>query len=144
MSPLQPEFGSEGDSPPKLERTAEGPPRSRPCERMKKTRSSSDGVRPLGPPRSSSVAGKGRRERKEAFPLALPLRYTSVLLYAVRICIHRCIHRLCSAILSRLSSALWSEKSEIGTPQVSGKALDAPDDAARFHIERGPATFSRR
>ena len=31
--------------------------------------------------------------------------------------------------------------SEIGTPQVTAKALDAPDDAARSQIERGPATF---
>ena len=33
------------------------------------------------------------------------------------------------------------KKSEIGTPQVTSKALDAPDDAARFQVERGPVTF---
>ena len=32
-------------------------------------------------------------------------------------------------------------KSETGTPQVTTKALDAPEDAARFQIERGPVTF---
>ena len=40
---------------------------------MRKAHSSSDGVRLLGPSRSPSVAGKGRRDRKSAFPLALPL-----------------------------------------------------------------------
>ena len=43
--------------------------------------------------------------------------------------------------MSRFSSASWSEKSEIGTPQVTAKALDAPDDATRFQIERGLVTF---
>ena len=35
---------------------------------------------------------------------------------------------------------MWSEKMEIGTPQVTAKAFDASDDAARFQIERGPVT----
>ena len=56
-----------GRQPTRLARTVEGPRRSRPCERMRKTRSSSNRVRLLGPLRSSSVAGKGRRERKSAF-----------------------------------------------------------------------------
>ena len=30
---------------------------------------------------------------------------------------------------------------EIVTPQVTAKALDAPDDSARFQIERGPVKF---
>ena len=33
------------------------------------------------------------------------------------------------------------KKTKIGTSQVTTKALDAPDDAARFQIERGPVTF---
>ena len=33
------------------------------------------------------------------------------------------------------------KKSEIRTPQVTAKVLDAPDDAARFQIERGSVTF---
>ena len=32
-------------------------------------------------------------------------------------------------------------KSEIGNPQVTVKALDALDDAARVQIERGPVAF---
>ena len=33
------------------------------------------------------------------------------------------------------------KKSEIRTPQVTAKVLDAPDDAARFQIERGSVMF---
>ena len=32
-------------------------------------------------------------------------------------------------------------RAEIGTPQITVKALDAPDKDARFQIERGPVTF---
>ena len=109
-SPPKPELGSEGASPPKPTRIAWGPPVSRPYERMKNTRSSSGGVKLQGSLRSFSVTGNGRRERQSAFPLALPLRYSRVYLYAVRNSNHRCTRGLCSAILSRCSSALWSEK----------------------------------
>ena len=48
--------------------------------------------------------------------LALPLRHSRVSLYAVRNSSHLCTGGLCSATLSRLSSALWSKTiSEIGT-----------------------------
>ena len=33
------------------------------------------------------------------------------------------------------------KKSEIGTPHVAAKTLGAPNDAARFQIERGPVKF---
>ena len=108
---------------------------------MKKTRSSSDGVSALGPLWSSSVADNGRWERKSSFPLALPLRYSMVYLYAVENSIHCCTRVLCSAILVEAFERLVVRtKSETGTPQVTTKALD-PDDAAHFQIERGPVTF---
>ena len=136
MSPPKPELGSEGASPPKPTRTVEGLLRSRPYNRIRKTRSSSDGVRLLEPLRSSSVAGKGGRERKSAFPLTLPLRYSMVLLYLVTNSINRCTRGLCSAILSRLSSILRSEeKPGKWYPTETTNALDASDDAARFRIE---------
>ena len=47
---------------------------------------------------------------------------------------------MCSAVVSRRSSALWSEKTGFRTPQVE-KTLDAPDDAARIQIERNPVAF---
>ena len=65
VSPSKPGDGSEGASQPKATHMAQGAPRSSPCERIRKTRSSSDGLRLLGPLRSSSVAGKGGRDRND-------------------------------------------------------------------------------
>ena len=44
-------------------------------------------------------------------------------------------------LVEAFERALVRKKSEIGTPQVTAKALDAPDDTARFKIDRGPVTF---
>ena len=36
---------------------------------------------------------------------------------------------------------MWSEKTEFCCPKAAAKALDAPDDAAPFQIERSPLAF---
>ena len=46
--------------------------------RMRKIPPCSTGVRLLDPVRSRSVASSGKRDRKSALPLALPLRYSKV------------------------------------------------------------------
>ena len=49
-----------------------------PQTRIRKIPPSSTEVRLLHPVRSCSLAGSGKRDRKSAFPLALPLRYSRV------------------------------------------------------------------
>ena len=60
-----------------------------PQARMRKIPPSSTGMRLLDPVRSCSVAGTGKRDRKSAFLLALPLRYSRVWSNAVRNSSHR-------------------------------------------------------
>jgi len=81
-----------------------------PQARIRNISSSSAGVRLQAPLRSCSVAGSGKRDRKSAFPLALPLRYLSMKSNAVRNSSHRWTRGLWSPTLPMLSSALWSEK----------------------------------
>ena len=110
---------------------------------MRKTRSSSDGVRLLGPLRSSSVAGEGRRESKSAFPfgtactifqgVVIRVKELYPLLYSQAV--------FCD-LVEGFERLVVRTKSEVGTPQVTAKALDATDDAARFSIERDPVTLS--
>ena len=52
---------------------------------MRKIPPSSTGMRLLDPVRSCSVAGPGKRDRKSAFPLALPLRYSMEYSISVRV-----------------------------------------------------------
>ena len=49
-----------------------------PQAQMRKIPPSSTGMRLLDPMRSCSMAGSGKRDRKSAFPLTLPLRYSRV------------------------------------------------------------------
>ena len=70
-----------------------------PQVRMRKRPSSSTGVRLLDPLRSHSVASSGKRDRKSAFPLALPLRYSRVSSNAVRNSSHRWTRALWSPTL---------------------------------------------
>ena len=76
------------ENPPKTRAVGAGhqPPKPTPGVRVERVRSpqtrmrkilpSSTGVRLLDPLRSCSVTGSGKRDRKSAFPLALPLRYS--------------------------------------------------------------------
>ena len=59
--------------------------------------------------RSASVAGRGRRERKSAIPLADPLRYSSVYVFEERNPSQRWTRPLCSPTMAMFSSASWSE-----------------------------------
>ena len=63
-----------------------------------------------------SDAGNGSRDRKSALPLALPLRYSRVLWYAVRNLSYLWTRGLCSATLARLWRALWSQKMQKVVP----------------------------
>lgn len=105
---------------------------------MRTTPSSSDGVKRLRPPQLRSVAGSGRQERISAFPVALPLRPSRVNLYVVTNYNHRHMRRLCSAILSRPSSACDRKTWETSAPQVGAKALHAPGDASRLQSKQRP------
>ena len=44
-------------------------------------------------------------------------------------------------LVEAFERALVRKKSEIGTLQITAKALDVPDDPSRFQIKRGPVTF---
>ena len=77
-----------------------------PQTQMRNIPQSSAGLRLLDPLRSCSVAVSSNRDRKSAFPLALPLRYLCS--NSVRNSSHRWTRALWSPTLPMLSSALWS------------------------------------
>ena len=141
MSPPKPELGSEDASPPKPTRTAEGSPRSRPCERMRKTRF-------VGRSKTTGalVVEPRRRQREAGDKIGVVVGTAFAIFQGIVVRGAEVYPPLYSRVVfcdlvEAFERLVTRNKSETGTPQVTAKVFDAPDDAARFQIERDPVTF---